>query len=163
MDPSILHGLDNHFQLLVYDPSHVLRYKPHACLRIELPHLTRRLLVARATRANIKADFFSLSAPRLGKWVTGCEKGLRVYDRAPSPLGRRQVNGHCLQGEITVWLMAATNNQQAKLKEPSHSLHYTIKRTHARLFLKRGPPFPPSFPQSERPGVRQIHSPPSLL
>ena len=82
----------------VLESSHVLRYKPHACLRIELPHLTRRLLVARATRANIKADFFSLSAPRMGKWVTGCEKGLRVYDRAPSPLGRRQVNGNCLQG-----------------------------------------------------------------
>ena len=98
MDPPILHGVDNHFQLLRCEPSHVLRYKPHACLCIELPHLTRRLLVARATRTNIKADSSPLCVPRLGKLLTGCKKGLRVYDRAPSPLGRRQVNGHCLQG-----------------------------------------------------------------
>jgi len=57
------------------------------------------LLIARATRTNIKADTFSLCAPLLEKSLAGCEKGLRVYNRAPSPLGRRQVNGHCLQGE----------------------------------------------------------------
>jgi hypothetical protein len=105
MDPSILHGLDNHFQLLVCEPSHVLRYKSHAFLCIELPHLTRRQLVARATRTNFKADSFSLCVPRLGKSVTGCEKGLRVCDRAPSPLGRRQVNGHCLQGGICIHVL----------------------------------------------------------
>ena len=31
-----------------------------------------------------------------------------------------------------------TDNQQANLKEPSHLLHYTTQRTHARLFLERG-------------------------
>ena len=40
-----------------------------------------------------------------------------------------------------------TDNQQANLKEPSHSLHYTTQRTHARLFLERGAAFFPSFPQ----------------
>ena len=40
-----------------------------------------------------------------------------------------------------------TDNQQAILKEPSHSLHYTTQRTHARLFLERGAAFFPSFPQ----------------
>ena len=80
MDPPILHDVDNHFQLLRCEPSHILRYKPHACLCIELPHLTRRLLVTLATRTNIKADSFSLCVPRLGKSLTGCEKGLCVYD-----------------------------------------------------------------------------------
>ena len=59
---------------------------------------TQTALVVRATRTNIKADSSPLCVPRLGKLLTGCKKGLRVYDRAPSPLGRRQVNGHCLQG-----------------------------------------------------------------
>merc|ERR1719453_388963 len=98
MDLPILRGADNHLQLPKFEPSHILRYKPHACLCIELPHLTRRLLVTLATRTNIEADSFSLCVPRLGKSLTGCEKGLRVYDRAASPLGRRQVNAHCLQG-----------------------------------------------------------------
>ena len=98
MDLPILDGADYHFKLLRCEPSHILRFKPHACLCIELPHLTRRLLVVLATRINIKADSFSLCITRLGKSLTGCEKGLRVYDRAASPLGRRQVNGHCLQG-----------------------------------------------------------------
>ena len=80
----------------------ILCYKPHACLCIELPHLTRRLLVTLATRTNIKADSFSLCVPRLGKSLTGCEKGLSVYDRAASPQGRRQVNGHCLQGRAAI-------------------------------------------------------------
>ena len=75
-----------------------VRYKPHACLCIELPHLTRRLPAALATRTNIETDSFSLCVPRLDKPLTGCEKGLCVYDRAASPLGRRQVNDHCLQG-----------------------------------------------------------------
>ena len=65
MDPSILHGVDNHFLLHRCEPSHILRYKPHACLCIELPHLTRRLLVTLATRTSIKADSFSLCVPRL--------------------------------------------------------------------------------------------------
>ena len=77
----------------------VLSYKPHACLCIELPHLIPRLLVALATRANIKGDSSSLCVPRLDKSLVGFEKGLRVYDRAASPLERRQVHGHCLQGD----------------------------------------------------------------
>ena len=40
-----------------------------------------------------------------------------------------------------------TDNQQANLKVPSHLLHYTTQRTHARLFLERGAAFFPSFPQ----------------
>ena len=40
-----------------------------------------------------------------------------------------------------------TDNQQANLKEPSHLLHYTTQRTHARLFLERGAACLPSFPQ----------------
>ena len=43
-----------------------------------------------------------------------------------------------------------TDNQQANLKEPSHSLHYTTQRTHARLFLERGAAFLPSFPKPSR-------------
>ena len=122
MDPPILHDVDNHFQLLRCEPSHILRYKPHACLCIELPHLTRRLLVTLATRTSIKADSFSLCVPRLGKSLTGCEKGLRVYDRAASPLGRRQVNGHCLQGGL-ISLFLHLNEQKAQLgNEPFHRI-----------------------------------------
>ena len=40
-----------------------------------------------------------------------------------------------------------TDNQQSNLKEPSHSLHYTTQRMHARLFLERGAVFLPSFPR----------------
>jgi hypothetical protein len=39
------------------------------------------------------------------------------------------------------------DNQQTNLKEPSHTLHYTTQRTHARLFLERGASLFPSFPQ----------------
>ena len=42
-----------------------------------------------------------------------------------------------------------TDNQEANLKEPPHSLHYTIPhsaRTRA-CFLERGAAFFPSFPQ----------------
>ena len=84
MDPPILHGVDNHFQLLRYEPSHILRYKPHACLCIELPHLTRRLLVTPATQTNIKADSFSLCVPRLGKSLTGLKRGF-VSTTEPRP------------------------------------------------------------------------------
>ena len=84
--------------------AHISHHKPHACLCIELPHLTRILLVTLATRTNIKADSFSLCVPRLDKSLTGYEKGLCLYDRAASPLGRRQVNGHCLQGVFFISL-----------------------------------------------------------
>jgi len=40
-----------------------------------------------------------------------------------------------------------TDNQQAHLKGPSHSFHYTTQRTQARLFWERGAGFLPSFPQ----------------
>ena len=40
----ILHGVDNHIQLLRCEPSHVLRYKPHACLCIELRSLHEPIL-----------------------------------------------------------------------------------------------------------------------
>ena len=121
MDHPIFHGVDNNFQLLRCEPFYALRYKPHACLCIEPPHLTRRLLVAFATRTNIKADSFSLCVPRLGKSLTGCEKGLRVYDRAASPLGRRQVNGHCLQGGFIEVASAGKDSSYGReVWQPTH-------------------------------------------
>ena len=88
-----------------------LRFEPRAFLLFvhgatELPHLTRRLLVARATRTNVEADSSSVGVPHLGKSWADFEKGFCIYDRTPSPQRRRQVNGNCYQGVYAATYMA---------------------------------------------------------
>ena len=70
--------------------------------------------------------------------MTGCEKGYCVYDRVPSPLGRRQVNGHCLQGGLFRGTIAALGFIAPRVAECAKKPHYTSKHLGDRLHIPHG-------------------------
>ena len=62
---------------------YILRYKPHACLCIELPHLARRLMVARA----YNLAFIALHTTQRTHARLFLERGAAFLSSFPQPPG----------------------------------------------------------------------------